>query len=173
MRQGRFFLNFEWISPRSRFIAAVTLTDALQVVLLATIPPSVSTQNLVVVVPSPSLGAFLHVFLGNLFTGTEDLVPLFSVFSFLRSIYLLLTSMSLLASSWHTSQAGAVGRVFSFAYSWVEISAYSYAMLRSFTFLRRIFRGSLTAWYVARTWFVVLGLLAIAAVLETLALTVV
>jgi hypothetical protein len=158
---------------RSRFVISVAILDSLQVVILALIHTSADIHNISVLIPCPSVGSFLHVFLGNLFTGTQDLVPLYSVFSFARSLYLLHTSMALLATAWHTSQAEAVARVFSFAYSWVEISVYSYAVLQSFTFLRRALQRSLNVRLVIKTWCIIAAGLGVAAALETLALLVV
>jgi hypothetical protein len=162
-----------WTPLRSKLWACIAILNGVQIIFLTLVPSPVTSQNLVTVFPAPSAGACLHVFLYNAFIGTQELIPFFSVFAFGRSLYLLLPSMALLGNAWHATQAEVVGRLFSFAYAWLEISTYSYAVIKSFDFVKRILRRSLTARYVLRAWCVVVAGLGIAAVLELLALTVV
>jgi hypothetical protein len=158
---------------RSKLLACIAILNGFQIIFLAVIPSPGAAQNLVAVFPGPSVSAYLHVFLYNAFVGTQELIPFFSVFAFVRSLYLLLTSMVLLGNAWHATQAEVVGRLFSFAYSWLEISMYSYAVIKSFDFVRRVLTRSLTLRYILKTWCVVVAGLGVAAVLELLALTVV
>jgi hypothetical protein len=168
------FSNLEGLVPVGTSLTIyVIILDAVQILFLAVVPSPGISQNLIGVFPTPTVGAYLHVFLGNAFIGTQELIPFFSVFAFGRSLYLLLAPMTLLGNTWHATQAEVVGRLFSFGYSWLEISTYSYAFIKSFDFVRRILGRSLTPHYVLKTWCIVIVGLGLAAVLELLALTVV
>lgn len=151
----------------------VALLDAVQIVFLALSPAPVNLGGLGTSIPTSSLGSFTHVFLGNEFIGTQELIPFYSVFAFARSLYLLVPSLTLLGVTWHATRAEVILRLFSFAYSWIEVSAYSYSVIKSFDFVVQILkRRTLTAKAVIRVWTLVTIALGAAACLEVMAMNV-
>jgi hypothetical protein len=150
-------------------LVSVALLDTAQVLSLLLMPSPMTPPGVVAVIPQPSFESFLHIFLGNAFWGVQELVPCYSVYALARSLYSLLPSIALLGATWHVSAQGAVVRVFSFAYSWIEVTTYSYALLQSFEFLGRLIRKRLTIRYVAATCGIVIGGILVAAALEVMA----
>jgi hypothetical protein len=151
----------------------VVILDAVQILFLAFAPAPEYSVGLEVSIPQPSIGSFTHVFLGNAFIGTLELIPLYSIFVFARSLYLLNPTMALLGVAWHVSRTGVILRLFSFAYSWIEISAYSYSVVKSLGFIvqvvnKRIFPVKA----VVKAWGLVTFALAVAAFLEVMAMNV-
>lgn len=152
----------------------VGLLDFFQILVLSLAPSPAVENGLGAIIPQPSLGFFLHVFLGNTFIGTQEMIPIYSLYVFGRSLYLLVPSMTLLSNTWHMTRTEATLRVFTFAYSWVEVSAYSYAVIQSFTLLHRMIkRRPVSSRRLLRGWAIVVGVLAVAATLEVMAMGVI
>jgi hypothetical protein len=129
-------------------------------------------DGLVLALPQPTIGSFLHAFLGNAFLGTQELIPFYSALVYIRSVYLLLPTVTMLGVTWHATRFDVVIRIFSFAYSWLEISIYSYAVAQSFNFLHHVVKKSLSVRYILKTWCMLTIGLAVAAVLEVMAMMV-
>lgn len=160
---------------KGKVVFSVILLDAAQMLSLALIPTVIaipSSPSVAAVFPPPSLELFLHIFLGNAFIGTLELIPFFSVFAMARGTYLLLPALTLVSATWHTTPLETIVRLMSFGYSWIELSSYSFATFQSFVFFSRMRERSLTMGYIVKTWgLVVLGL-AVAATLEVMAMTI-
>ena len=152
-----------------KVLVSVVLLDTAQVLSLLLLPSPTVPPGVVAVIPQPSFATFLHIFLGNAFWGAQELVPCYSVYALARSLYSLLPAIALLGAAWHVSSQGAVLRIFSFAYSWLEVTTYSYALLQSFEFLRRLMGRRLTMRYVATNCGIVVGGILVAAALEVMA----
>jgi hypothetical protein len=158
---------------RTNLVVCVLILNAAQIFALALLPMQAQAGGPEVVITQPSVGSFSHVFLGNAFIGTQDLIPVYSTFAFSKSIYLLLPEVAGLGTTWHASRVEVVLRLFSFAYAWLEVSVYSYALVQSFVILRSALRRTLSVGFLVRTWGkVVLGV-AVAAALEALSMMVV
>jgi hypothetical protein len=151
----------------------VVILDAAQILFLAVAPAPGYPGGLGVSIPQPSINSFTHVFLGNLFVGTQELIPLYSIFAFTRSLYLLIPNMVLLGATWHISRTEVILRLFTFAYSWIEVSAYSYSVTKSFGFIvRLVTERTLSVRAVVRAWGIVTIALAVAALLEVMAMNI-
>jgi hypothetical protein len=153
-----------------RFAIYVGILDGVQILLLALAPAPAYSVGLGISIPQPSLSSFAHVFLGNLFIGTQELIPLYSIFVFGRNLYLLIPTIALLGATWHVSRAEVILRLFTFAYSWIEVSAYSYSVTKSLGFVIQIMRDrTLSVKAVMRAWGIVTIALGTAALLEVMA----
>ena len=152
----------------------VVFLDAVQILFLALAPGPGYSGGLGVSIAQPSFSSFTHVFLGNVFIGTQELIPLYSIFVFARSLYLLVPTMALLGATWHVSRTEVILRLFTFAYSWIEVSAYSYSVAKSIGFIVQIVKErTVSAKAVVRAWGIVTLALAIAALLEVMAMNIV
>lgn len=160
------------IPLRTNLLLCVALLNAVQILSLALIPSPVKVDGLTLAIPQPSMDSFLYVFLGNALLGTQELIPFYSTFVYIRNLYLLLPQLTMLGATWHVTRVDVVIRVFSFAYSWLEISMYSYAVAQSFNFLYRGVKKSLSVRAVLKTWCILTVGLAVAAVLEVMAMIV-
>jgi hypothetical protein len=154
---------------RRNVLVSVAILDTAQVLSLLLLPTPLTPPGVVLAIPQPTFGSFLHIFVGNAFWGAQELVPCYSVYALARSVYSLLPSFALLGAVWHVSTQGAVVRVFSFAYSWIEVTTYSYALVQSFEFLGRLIGKRLTIRYVAVSCGIVIGGILVAAALEVMA----
>ena len=156
------------------FAIFVVVLDAVQILFLAFAPAPGYPAGMGVSIPQPSFDSFTHVFLGNVFIGTQELIPLYSIFVFARSLYLLVPTMALLGATWHVSRTEVILRLFTFAYSWIEVSAYSYSVAKSIGFIVQIVKErTVSAKAVVRAWGIVTLALAIAALLEVMAMNIV
>jgi hypothetical protein len=173
IRWNRFSVLGRFVPIGINLAIYVVILDGVQILFLAFIPAPGYSGGLGISIPQPSFNSFAHVFLGNVFIGTQELIPLYSIFVFARSLYLLIPTMALLGATWHVSRTEVILKLFTFAYSWIEVSAYSYSVAKSLGFFVQIVKErTLSVKVVMRAWGIVTFALAIAAVLEVMAMNV-